>query len=174
MKGKYCCESGHAQVRVIDNQVANKLRSLAQSGVRLRENMVDKTFIIGSRALSAAGTEDGSEGCVTVPIFGIPIRICWEFEQLSVHFPKVNLAIKLVATVGDTEYLSGVLRINCPDIAQPAQCEITFATADRGWFDPDCDWGCFRMCAPGCVTCGTNYWCWAGCAVACVTQCCSF
>jgi hypothetical protein len=167
------CETRHLQFRVIDHKAFEEARSLAQSGVRLRENMVDKTFIIGNRALAAAGTEDGSEGCVTIHFFGIPVRLCWEFQELSISFPGVSAEIKLTASAASIEY-SGIMKIHCPDITQPAGCQITFTPAERGWFDPDCDWGCLRNCSPGCISCGSNYWCWAGCAVACVARCCSF
>ncbi len=162
--------------RVIDNQAMEQHRETARTGMRARPDLVEKTFVIGNRVLPAAGSADGQEGCVTIPVFGVPIKLCWEFQDLTVNIPAVSLSMQLTAYVDQTQYLSAELTIRCDDIGNPAGCqiEVTRPGPDRGWLDPSCDWECLRRCSPGCLGCRTNYWCWAGCAVACVADCCSF
>jgi hypothetical protein len=168
------CQSGTGRInfRVIDNEAVDDLRVASKSAFALKGDIAEKTFLIGNQLLPAAGTTDGQMGCVTIPFFGVPIKVCWEFEDFALDFPKVSMAIRLTAGVGDQQYLFTTLHIECENITDPSGCRIRLSGDKSARLSPSCDWGCVASCAPGCVGCGTNYWCWAGCAIRCVWQCC--
>ncbi|QDV71914.1 hypothetical protein K2D_00330 [Planctomycetes bacterium K2D] len=134
-----------------------------------------RLWMIGSRPVLATGTADGKKGCVTIPQLGVPIKLCWEIKDADLIPPEVSVRIRVTISVANTEYFSALLVFKCDNLLNPSSCTVSIEGEHSllEAFGPSCDWSCLRDCAPGCLSCGTNYWCWAGCAGACIFRCCS-
>lgn len=122
----------------------------------------------------ARGTEDGRAGCVEIPFFGVPIEICWEIEKLAIDYPSVELVIKVTVRSQDVIWWEVTFTLACKDVFDPRTCRVETSNekATYAAFKPGCDWSCLATCAPNCISCGTNYWCWARCALGCILRCC--
>jgi hypothetical protein len=134
----------------------------------------ERVWALDNQLITATGTEQGDKGCATIPVLGVPVGICWEFEKLDIHPPGVDVVFKIsVSAVGQT-WWSALFSISCTNVSSPQDCTVSISDqrATIESFSPSCDWGCMRGCAPACISCGTDYWCWAACAVGCVARCC--
>lgn len=133
-----------------------------------------KFFLVDSKMAVAAGTQGGERGCATIPLAGIPVRMCWNIQG-TISLPIADVTIALTFSLGNVVYYSVTYRVKCSNLPDLSSCEaeLVTETVNSGAFAiKGCNWRCLRRCAPGCISCGTNYWCWAGCAASCVLRCC--
>lgn len=168
------CASGSARgFQQLDASVLEERRTYAAKNAPA-DMVTSKIWLLEGQACPAIGTADGRKGCVTVPFMGIPVKICWEILALDVTPIVVNVKVKLTVSVAGAEFYSVVLVFKCDNIANPATCSVTAENdlASVSAFSPSCNWGCLRQCAPQCIACGTDYWCWAACAAGCIIRCC--
>lgn len=168
------CASANAGFQQIDETSFQSLKSFSEQSAS-KDATTQKAWLLGSQMCPVQGTADGKQGCVTVPFAGIPVKLCWEILELDLIPPSVGVKVKVTVSVAGTQYLSAILLIKCESITNPSSCTITIEN-DLFTIEalrPSCNWGCLKRCAPPCVTCGTDYWCWAACAASCVIRCCS-
>lgn len=133
-----------------------------------------KFFLIDNKMAMAAGTPGGEKGCATIPMGGVPIRMCWDIQG-AINFPKADVTIELSFSIGSVVYYTIKYRVKCSNLPDLSSCETELITENvnsQAYAVRACNWSCLRRCAPGCVSCGTNYWCWAGCAASCLLRCC--
>lgn len=160
--------------RQFDEDAIHSLRSFA-SQTASRDATTQKLWLLGNQICPVQGTADGKEGCVTLPFAGIPVKLCWEILEVDPIPPSVGVKVKVTVSVAGTQYLSAVLSIRCEQVTNPSSCTIS---VDNDLFAnealrPSCNWGCLKKCAPRCIDCLTDYWCWARCALSCTVRCCS-
>lgn len=141
-------------------------------GLRSEEYATRNIFISEGRKIAAVGTVKGDKGCAVFPIFGVPAEICWDIEKLEIDLPNIEVVVSLKIKVAGMEAMRVKLTMKC-DVTRSESCLFE---VDREFtsesFGKDCNWKCLVKCAPGCASCGVNYWCWAGCAIVCVGKCC--
>ncbi|KAA0141566.1 hypothetical protein FYZ48_04095 [Gimesia chilikensis] len=170
------CNSGteNTFITQLDLDSLNNLKSVAQEKTPT-DFSTQKLWIVGSQPVIATGTADGKRGCVTLPYLGIPVKLCWEIKEFDPIPPEVSVKTRITVSVKDVEYFSAILVVKCENITNLSTCEVSLENdyALEAAFKPKCNWSCLRKCAPGCITCGSDYWCWAGCAGSCILKCCS-
>lgn len=169
-----CSESNSdIMINQLDLDGLSNMRALAAEGIA--EGMTtQRLWLIGAQPSIATGTADGKKGCVTVPYLGIPVKLCWDIKEFDPIPPTVSVKVRITISVRDVEYFSAIIVFKCDDVANPSTCSVSIEGdhALVAALRPSCNWGCLGRCAPGCIGCGTNYWCWAGCAASCVLRCC--
>lgn len=168
-----CNSGGNSIISQLDLESLASLKTLASKNASDGYS-TQRLWMVGSQPAIATGTTDGRRGCVTVSYLGIPVKLCWEIKEADLIPPEVSVKTRISVSVADVEYFSAILVVKCDNILNPASCNITIEGehALMAAFSPRCDWSCLRNCAPGCVTCGSDYWCWAGCAGSCILRCC--
>jgi hypothetical protein len=134
-----------------------------------------KVVRVGDRLAVASGTADGMKGCFSFAVFGFPAQACWEILKLNVNVPKVEVEVNFDLSIGGLPAVTRTVTIVCDNVFSPDTCKVTIVP-DRqtAAFRPldACDWSCLVRCAPGCVSCNQDPWCWAACAFKCVIGCC--
>lgn len=131
-----------------------------------------KLFLFDRMVTVAAGNADGSSGCVTLPRGGIPVKMCWEITG-NINLPAVDVQIHLTFSVGSNVYYDVTYRVQCTNVVDVSTCNVSLVTEQVGINGiRGCSWSCLKNCAPSCISCGTNKWCWAACAASCVVRCC--
>jgi hypothetical protein len=172
------CKSDDFNFSVID---LNTLTTLAnEPAIKSAQFTLQRVVQLDDRLAVASGTSEGDSGCLTLPILGIPVKLCWEFKEFNLNLPKVSVKIQFEISVRDSRILSKTVHFECQSIVDPSTCAVSISTdnADRSDNQMDalalggCQWKCLAGCAPGCVSCGTNKWCWALCAARCLFKCC--
>lgn len=95
-------------------------------------------------------------------------------ERFEVNYPKVLLILRLTFDPfgGGTFRFSARVTIECNDITRPAGCSVDLdLTGTDEAIKPLIDWDCIKRCAPQCISCGSDWSCWLGCAGGCILQC---
>lgn len=161
-------------IQQLDLSSLANLQTLAARDAADGQN-TQRLWMIGSQPTIASGTADGKKGCVTIPHLGVPVKLCWEIKEIDPIPPEVSIKIRVAISVAGIEYYSAILVLKCDNIANPSTCTVSVEgdNALDAALRPRCNWGCLRQCAPGCISCGTDYWCWAACAGSCILRCCS-
>lgn len=150
------------------------LRQLNTVGLVEADRAAERIWMLDGQLCVANGTADGKKGCVTVPFLGVPVKLCWDLQEVIITPPGLSVKAKFTVSVSGTQFYSVVLHFKCADIANPGGCTVTTENdlAFNAALAPRCNWGCLRSCAPACITCGSDYWCWAACAGGCIIRCC--
>lgn len=131
-----------------------------------------KLFLFGDTLGVAAGTADGRSGCVTLPKSGIPVKMCWQITGDLIP-PKVDVTVELSFSVGSVVYYQIKYRIQCDSIYKPSECSFDVINEKTGIDGTKgCSKSCLKKCAPQCIYCGSDWWCWAACTASCVAKCC--
>ncbi|QDU60128.1 hypothetical protein Pan216_09650 [Planctomycetes bacterium Pan216] len=166
-------ESSDPMIHQFDLAALTSLQASAAAEMT-QEFSTQQIWLIEGQPTVATGTADGKKGCVTVPIFGIPLKLCWEIREVDPFPPEVSIRVRFSVSHNGSEYFSVILLMKCEDVLNPSTCSVTVESENvlMEAYRPSCNWSCLRRCAPGCIRCGTNYWCWAACAGACVLRCC--
>jgi hypothetical protein len=172
--GCECGGSDGKEFSQFEVETLNSYRSAAAAAAG-DEFQATRLWARGGRVHVARGTDDGKKGCVTIPVLGVPLDLCWEFNELTVNPPAVTVRVKLTISVSGVQYYTALLSINCSEVTNPESCSFTIENelASNNLLTPDCNRRCLQRCAPRCVTCAADYWCWAACSVVCVSRCCS-
>ena len=171
------CGCGNSEtgldIQQLDLESLTAIRAVASASATEGQE-TQRLWMIGGQPSIATGTADGKKGCVTIPYLGIPIKFCWEIKDADLIPPEVSIRIRVTISVSDVEFFSAILVFHCDNILSPSTCSVAIEGEHAlvPALAPRCNWGCLRNCAPGCISCGTNYWCWAGCAASCVFRCC--
>ncbi len=159
------------------------ISKLRQSNSRAQALMAgqaseERIVRIGGHLAHATAVDNGQRGCFTIPFLGVPVQLCWEIVHFEVSDQVVDVQIKITVSVAGTEFLSTTVVFHCDGVTKPDTCKVSLqapgpqAAAAASPFSIGCDWGCLGTCAPGCISCGTDYLCWAGCAGSCILKCC--
>ncbi|MCA9103591.1 MAG: hypothetical protein KDA63_20705 [Planctomycetales bacterium] len=166
-------QCGGSVIQQLDLETLSSLKAFASESAP-RGCETQRVWMIGEQPTIANGAADGKRGCVTIPYLGIPIKLCWEIKEADLIPPEVSVRTRITIAVAEVEYLSATMVVKCNDIAQPSTCSMSVEDDHvlKSILKPSCNWGCLAKCAPGCISCGTDYWCWAGCAATCALKCC--
>ena len=136
----------------------------------------ERVVRIGGYLAIGSAIENGKRGCFTIPFLGVPVQLCWEIITFEVTDKVINVTIRIAASAAGQQFMTKTLVFHCSNPQNPQSCTVQVEDSDvRAAIEAlsiGCDWGCLKKCAPGCIACGTNYWCWAGCAASCALKCC--
>jgi hypothetical protein len=132
-----------------------------------------KIFLFGGKICPAYGTANGEQGCVSIPMAGIPVKMCWKIDG-TIDLPNSDLTIELSFSLGSIVYYQIKYKVLCNNLPDLKSCKFEFISetvnrdvnAVKGDF-----WACLRKCAPNCLDCLTDYYCWAACSAYCVWKC---
>lgn len=114
---------------------------------------------------------DDSKAVFLIPKLGKLVWIDAEIESVQLSPLRVVVSIAVGFLDNPTPVLKGKIIFECPD-GDLSSCGVTFeADSARSTIGPLVDWECLKSCAPGCIKCGTNKWCWLACAAHCVSKC---
>lgn len=118
---------------------------------------------------AAVANDDDSKAFFLLPKLGKLVWIDAEIE--SIQLSPIKVVVKLAVGFLDnpTPVLDGKLIFECSS-GDLSSCGIRFEPS-KGEYGILVDWECLKNCAPGCISCGTNKWCWLGCAAQCVAKC---
>lgn len=176
-----CDSSEKSIVSVIDfEDYSSQARSLgfqitqARQGDGIVEHETSKMFLLGRKICAAYGTANGEQGCVSIPMAGIPVKMCWNIDG-AIDLPVADLTIELTFSLGSIIYYQIKYKVLCNNLPDLKSCrlELISETVNRDVNAvKGCNWDCLRECAPDCVYCGPNKWCWAACAAHCISKCC--
>lgn len=101
---------------------------------------------------------------------GLEIKL----KKFEVNFPKADVVLefKFDPFGGGAFKFDGTLTIHCENIQEPTGCAVSIDYGNIGKeIKPLVNWDCLKNCAPQCISCGSDWQCWLGCAGGCIIRC---
>ncbi len=166
------CTTGPSISRALfDNAIVQKVAAAASTAKSLKGARL-QTFLThdGESFGLAVASDDDRSALFVQQRGGEMLSMLVNIESFQPTPLEVRVRVE-VAFLGQNPTLNGVFEFKCASL-DPRSCTAIF-TPTRGETGVAAlfDWECLKRCAPQCISCGTNYWCWLSCAARCVAQC---
>lgn len=153
--------------------MANEVNARLSLAGTARDSVAKLVAVDGNIFAAWSPTEDGLTGSILIPVAGVPVRISWVITPSSAPLPAFKASITLQAFVGNVMFKEVTISVDCQDVTQPSTCTSDITEVSRSTTGTrGCNKTCLKRCAPGCIYCGSDWWCWAACTAVCYARCC--
>lgn len=166
-----CTTDASISRALFDNASIQKITAAASAAQALKGARLLKFLTHdGDNFGVAVASDDDRSAMFVSQRGGLLLSVFASVESFQLDPLEVRVRIE-VAFLDQNPTLGGVFEFKCTSL-DPRSCTATFTpSAGETGIAPLFDWECLKRCAPQCVACGTNYWCWLSCAARCIAQC---